>query len=104
MGYGIICNEGSMSDITETLKERGKSYGPFIVQAAIAQTLKRVMREKGWDKLKYDQREALDHIQTKISRILNGDPNHADSWRDIAGYAMLIEKRLAQPEPQPEVD
>lgn len=91
-------------DIDGTLKERGEQYGPFNVQAAIAQTLKRVMRERGWDKLKYDQREALDHIQTKISRILNGNPDHADSWRDICGYAKLIEDRLNKPVSPPAVD
>jgi hypothetical protein len=33
-------------------------------------------------------------ITHKISRILNGDPNYDDSWRDIAGYAMLVVKEL----------
>ena len=30
----------------------------------------------------------------KIGRIVNGDPNYADSWHDIAGYAKLVEDRL----------
>jgi hypothetical protein len=30
----------------------------------------------------------------KIARILNGDPNYADSWVDIAGYAQLVADRL----------
>jgi hypothetical protein len=30
----------------------------------------------------------------KVARILNGDPDYADSWRDIIGYARLVEKRL----------
>jgi hypothetical protein len=41
-----------------------------------------------------DQAEALDMIFTKIGRILNGDPNHIDSWVDIAGYAKLVADRL----------
>jgi hypothetical protein len=41
-----------------------------------------------------DQREALDMIAHKIGRILNGDPNYADSWVDIAGYAKLVADRL----------
>jgi len=36
-------------------------------------------------------REALEMIAHKIGRILNGDPNYADSWHDIAGYAKLAE-------------
>lgn len=30
----------------------------------------------------------------KIARILNGDPNYADSWVDIAGYAKLVADEL----------
>ena len=41
-----------------------------------------------------DQLEALDMIFSKIARIINGDPNYADSWHDIAGYAKLIDDRL----------
>ena len=34
-------------------------------------------------------------ILHKIGRILNGDPNYADSWHDIAGYAKLVEDELS---------
>jgi hypothetical protein len=37
-----------------------------------------------------DQQEALDMICHKIGRIINGDANYDDSWRDIAGYAQLV--------------
>jgi hypothetical protein len=30
----------------------------------------------------------------KLGRIVNGDPNYADSWIDIAGYAKLVADRL----------
>ena len=33
-------------------------------------------------------------IFAKVGRILNGDPNYADSWIDIAGYAKLVADRL----------
>ena len=33
-------------------------------------------------------------IAHKIGRILNGDPNYADSWVDIAGYAQLVANEL----------
>ena len=29
-------------------------------------------------------------IQHKIGRVLNGDPNYDDNYRDIAGYATLL--------------
>ena len=49
--------------------------------------------ERGCD-LDPDQREALEMIAHKIARIVNGDPNYADSWVDIAGYATLVADRL----------
>lgn len=88
-----------MSRIDTTLKERGKRYGSFEAQARIAQRLKDVMRTtEAFDsgKLQWDQWEALDHIATKISRILNGDPNYHDHWHDIEGYAKLVADRLAK--------
>lgn len=33
-------------------------------------------------------------IFNKVARILNGNPNYADSWVDIAGYAKLVSDRL----------
>jgi hypothetical protein len=41
-----------------------------------------------------DQLQALDMIASKMSRIVNGNPNLRDSWLDIAGYAMLVADRL----------
>lgn len=75
--------------------ERGSRYGKFKDGAAIMQELKFVMREvDGWHQLSPSQKEALDMIQHKIGRILNGDPTYDDSWKDIAGYATLIVNEL----------
>ncbi len=84
-----------MNDIADTLSERGKRYGDFGGHALITQSLKDVMHvTDGWGELSPAQREALEMIQHKIGRILNGDPNYADSWHDIAGYAKLVEDLL----------
>lgn len=84
-----------MTDVSNTLNARGARYGAFSVQAAISQTMKSFMRQSpNWDSLDPDMAEALDMIQHKIARILNGDPRYADSWHDIAGYATLVDKRL----------
>lgn len=84
-----------MTDVTETLKERGSRYGAFNTHAAITQRLKDAMQEtKGWHGLLPHHKEALDMIAHKIGRILNGDPNYADSWHDIAGYAKLVEDEI----------
>lgn len=81
------------TDIAQTLEERGKRYGKFTGHAAITQELKRVVFTHGL-RLAPDQTEALDMICHKIGRILNGDPDYADSWHDIAGYAQLVADRL----------
>lgn len=84
-----------MTNINETLQERGKRYGEFKDHAEISQHMKMVMRSKfGWANLDPDQKESLEMIVHKIARILNGDPNYDDSWHDIAGYATLVADRL----------
>lgn len=81
------------TDIAQTLEERGKRYGKFTSHAKITQELKQVLFPYSV-RLAPDQTEALDMICHKIGRILNGDPNYADSWHDIAGYAQLVADRL----------
>ena len=81
--------------VDATLAERGTRYGTFIGHAKITQNIKRAMQDSpNWEKLDDDQREALEMTAHKIGRILNGDPNYADSWHDIIGYTRLVEARL----------
>ena len=83
--------------IDQILDERGKRYGKFTGHAEISQQLKRILftyQSVLRCALDHDQMEALDMICHKIARILNGDPNYADSWVDIAGYAQLVADRL----------
>jgi hypothetical protein len=87
-----------MSDQLEaTLQERGSRYGDFKGHASATMQLKRQIRieliHRG-KSLADDQMEALDMICHKIGRIINGDPDYADSWHDIAGYAQLVANRL----------
>jgi hypothetical protein len=84
-----------MSDLVNTLVERGNRYGKFTGHADITLRLKRQMANSlQWDHLDDDMVEALHMIAHKIGRILNGDPRYADSWVDIAGYAKLVADRL----------
>lgn len=81
--------------IEQTLEERGKRYGDFAGHALVTQGLKDAMYGvAGWRRLSPSQKEALEMIVHKIGRILNGDPDYADSWHDIAGYAKLVEDEL----------
>lgn len=86
-----------MQTTTAILVERGERYGKFTDHAAISQDLKSVMigaNPVKWGRMAPDQREALEMVQHKVARILNGDADYEDSWRDIAGYAQLVADRL----------
>jgi hypothetical protein len=77
------------------LKQRHNTYGLFMSQALLTQTFKEVARRSvNYEHMDADQKEALDMIFSKVARILNGNPNYADSWVDIAGYAKLVSDRL----------
>lgn len=81
--------------VNTLIAERGSRYGKFKDGAEIMRDLKRVMHQTdGWSRCTASQKEALDMIQHKIGRILNGDPTYDDSWKDIAGYATLIVEEL----------
>lgn len=87
----------SMTDLNTTLAERGSRYGDFMGHSEVTRDLKDCIeahltaRQKS---LAPDQQEALDMIAHKLGRIINGDPDYADSWVDIAGYAQLVANRL----------
>lgn len=84
-----------MSDVNQVLTERGSRYGKFVDHARITQALKAVIFGNSTEgKFSDDQAEALEMIAHKLGRIINGDPNYADSWVDIAGYAKLVADRL----------
>ena len=81
-----------MMDVTLLLAERGATHGKFEHNGANGQALRDTMRGAvgpGWGSLTAVQREALDMIAGKISRILSGQGGFADHWDDIAGYAKL---------------
>ena len=82
--------------IDATLNERQKTHGDFASHAVLSQTMKSIMQaQPKWSGMEDDQHEALEMIVHKIARILNGDPHYPDHWRDIAGYATLVERRLS---------
>jgi hypothetical protein len=87
----------SKPDLKVIITERGASYGDFTVQGVIAQDLKSYLRAlPNWERMEPHQRESMEMILHKISRIMNGDPNHLDSWVDIAGYAQIVADRIGR--------
>ena len=86
-----------VDEIRATLAQRGARYGEFTDFASINQQLKNVAHSAPkWAVMPDDCREAIDMILHKIARALNGDPNYADNWHDIQGYAKLVEQRITE--------
>jgi len=76
------------------LIERGKTHGSFEDNAIISQSIKRMLRAApGWEGLTDIEREAMDMIALKFSRILSGKSLSKEHWEDVVGYAKLIEER-----------
>lgn len=86
--YGIPYASDKELGITPLLVERGKTHGDWKTQSAIAFAFHQIIEEHA-NRLYASQREALDMIATKMSRILAGNANFADHWDDIIGYAKL---------------
>ena len=81
--------------IKDTLDERQGSHGDFTINSQVSQHLKDTIKgQPGYDQLTNVQKEALDMICHKMARIIAGNPNWADHWHDIAGYAKLAEDRI----------
>lgn len=92
-----VSNAIIASKVDTILDQRATQYGKFIEGAEIMQTLKQVVRsavQKRGTALAFDQLESIDMMIHKLGRIINGNPDNVDSWRDIAGYATLVADRL----------
>lgn len=88
--------------LEDTLADRGKTHGSFAENAHISQIIKGFMRQApNWGRLTQVQKEALEVIAAKVSRILSGNPNEPDHWHDIQGYARLAEQVLLTEQPRP---
>lgn len=87
-----------VDQVDSIINERQSTHGDFTDNARTAQGLKRVLwNEKGWDELSDVQREAVEMIMLKVSRIITGNQDEPDHWNDIAGYAKLASQRIGKP-------
>ena len=87
----------------EMINKRQSSHGEFNNNSRCTWVMLEIaQKERNWDKLTYGQKHGLYMILHKVARILEGDPNFADHWDDIAGYAAVVSQRLPLiPEPKP---
>lgn len=80
----------TMGDPVALTGERKKTHGDWIEQSQVTNNLKGCLRTgSAWAAMPAYQKEALDMLATKMGRIVAGNPDHADHWDDIAGYAHL---------------
>jgi len=87
-----------MTNLDQTLLSRACRYGNFVDVAnrtnnIFAAILSDAPQLPATTPL---YREALHMISCKLARLVNGTINDADSWHDIAGYAMLVHNQIAQ--------
>ena len=76
--------------VIQLLNTRGATHGSFADNARNGQQLRAFFRRSPhWDTMPEVQREALDMIACKLSRILSGQSTFEDHWADLAGYATL---------------
>lgn len=84
--------------ISDTLANRNKRYGDYGIgiklRADIIELMLKSYAEQN-DKQPMSKfyEGAIFDIINKLTRLAV-TPNHTDSWRDIAGYALLMEKHL----------
>lgn len=82
-----------MSEIDNTLNERGARYGNYSDVAGTTQQLIAIVEcGANYEHLNAEQKTSLFMICNKIARAVNGDPQYFDNYRDIAGYATLAER------------
>lgn len=90
----IAAEQDSSSALSSTaerpgvvLQERSATHGDFEHYAAVAQSLKAALAGgKRWAYMHSAQREALEAVMGKLARIVTGDPDFLDHYRDIIGY------------------
>lgn len=84
-----------VANIDNLLDTRQPVYGDFTETYRISDNIKKSMMDSpNWNKLRPEQREALNMLAVKIARILGGDPDYLDNWVDVGGYARLVEKTI----------
>tara|TARA_Y100000034_G_scaffold136730_1_gene215292 strand:- start:2571 stop:2840 length:270 start_codon:yes stop_codon:yes gene_type:complete len=88
-----------MSKVEQILVERSNTHGDPVAQARTSQALKQLFLAESKmadNRLSPLQKECIDMICLKMSRIATGDADCKDHWDDIAGYATLASNGLGE--------
>jgi len=87
-----------MTNLDQLLLDRACRYGSFadVAKRSHAILISIINHAPQTSHLKPHHTEAFQMIATKLARLVNGQINDLDSWRDIAGYAMLVHNQIEQ--------
>jgi hypothetical protein len=90
--------------VYQMLAGRESNNGDYATGARITNSIVRSMSSggKNWFDMPDYMLLAMQMIALKQARIVNGSHTHIDSWRDIAGYAMLVVDELEKQRRQEE--
>lgn len=90
---GLLAPEPIRPDSTLVLlAERGRTHGDFKNVAVVYKALVSAMGAAGGSSVEDPQHDlALKMFCLKMARIICGNPNERDHWKDIGGYARLGE-------------
>ena len=85
----------TFAPLESLLAERKSTHGEYRDHARYTQAIKAILHgSPNWSGMSDHQKETLEMIAHKIGRILAGDPDFDDHWKDISGYAKLTADRL----------
>ena len=92
-----------MSNVNETLKERGKVYGDYEGGSEFRASVMKLIIDR-YAEVNHGGMPAIHmvylyDIVNKLSRLAS-TPDHIDTWHDIAGYATLAEEAFRKAEKQ----
>ncbi len=81
------------------LNAREKIYGDFALIAEVTNNLRTAFitgrdRKPNSSHFSSEMKLAVDQILLKLARIACGDSSYIDNWKDIAGYATLVQEEL----------
>ena len=83
----------SVAQQRDILNERQQTHGDFRSNARLSQKLKQIFRStETWEHLDDVEKESMDMIALKFSRILSGKSLSKEHWEDVVGYARLAER------------
>ncbi len=90
-----------MSEVKETLKERGKVYGDYKGGSEFRANVMKLIIDR-YAEVNHGGMPAIHmvylyDIVNKLSRLAS-TPDHIDTWHDIAGYATLAEEAFKKVE------